>query len=107
MLPLKFISLFVFICLNFKNVFSNNDIEDRTRTVPEVISSRGFIPQVHEVTTADGYILTVHRIINPLLVNNGLKKKPVILQHGLLCSSSDWVVNNAGGDLRALFSSDN
>ncbi len=48
------------------------------------------------MTTEDGYILGVHRIPG----GRGEKKslanasKPVaFLQHGLLCSSADWVVN--------------
>ncbi|EFN72560.1 Lipase 3 [Camponotus floridanus] len=40
--------------------------------------------------TEDGYLLTLHRIPGG---NNSL---PVLLQHGLLCSSADWVVLGKG-----------
>jgi lysosomal acid lipase/cholesteryl ester hydrolase len=41
------------------------------------------------VVTDDGYILTLHRIPSSKGV---AEKPPVLLQHGLLCSSADWVV---------------
>jgi lysosomal acid lipase/cholesteryl ester hydrolase len=50
-----------------------------------MIKRQGYPVEVHHVTTDDGYILEMHRIPNP--------GKPVIfLQHGLLCSSADWVM---------------
>lgn len=87
---------------------------DLYRDVPELISSRGFVCERHEVTTTDGYVLTLHRIVNPVLkslesspkknktisvVRSHLLDKPVILQHGLLSSSSDFIINSTGGDL--------
>ncbi|XP_067946055.1 gastric triacylglycerol lipase-like [Watersipora subatra] len=47
---------------------------------------------LHEVVTKDGFLLTMHRI-------TGRKKKlisdrrPVFLQHGLLCDSTSWILN--------------
>ncbi|PSN46933.1 hypothetical protein C0J52_14926 [Blattella germanica] len=44
----------------------------------------------HEVETEDGYILKMHRI-----PNNAHKEKkmlPVFVQHGLLCSSADYII---------------
>ncbi|KAI1281863.1 Lysosomal acid lipase/cholesteryl ester hydrolase [Halotydeus destructor] len=70
---------------------------DEDRDVPQIIESRGFIAESHYVTTKDGYILTVHRIVNPNYL--GDKLKPVILQHGLLTSSVDFVVNSPDGHL--------
>jgi len=76
-------------------------------TTPEIIAHRGYPVEVHFVTTVDGYILELHRI--PFGLHEATKKKrkkknkmkrnkkaprPVIfLQHGLLCSSSDWILN--------------
>lgn len=54
---------------------------------PELIAREGYPVEVHEVETDDGYILELHRI--PLKES---KKPPVFLQHGILCSSSDWVI---------------
>ena len=68
---------------------------DSKRNVSEIIKSRGFQAQELDVTTGDGYILTVQRIINPLVEpEQRAKLKPVILQHGLLSSSVDWVINS-------------
>lgn len=44
------------------NGYSDPDVD---RTVPELIASRKFVCETHYVTTDDGYILTVHRIVNP------------------------------------------
>ena len=62
---------------------------------PQIIAHNGYPVEEHFVTTKDGYILGVHRIPH----GRGEHKKanasrPVaFLQHGLLCSSADWVVN--------------
>jgi hypothetical protein len=45
------------------------------------------------VTTADGYILTLHRIpYSPKSNRTATKRQIVFLQHGLLSSSVDWVI---------------
>lgn len=68
---------------------------DACRNVAEIIESRGFKAEEYDVVTKDGYILTIQRIVNPLVASNYRSKmKPVILQHGLMSSSVDWVVNS-------------
>lgn len=48
--------------------------------------------EIHHVTTPDGYILELHRI--PHGVTGSRKDRPVaLLQHCLLCSSSDYIMN--------------
>jgi pimeloyl-ACP methyl ester carboxylesterase len=63
----------------------------------ELIKSKGYPAERHYVTTSDGYILQMHRI--PYSKNdNGSSKitRPVFfLQHGLLCSSTNWLTNLA------------
>lgn len=60
---------------------------------PAFIRSREFIPEVHHVVTKDNYILTVHRIINPLVPPNLRSRlKPVFLQHGLFTSSFNFII---------------
>ena len=66
---------------------------DENRNAIDLIESRGFIVQTHYVTTYDGYILALHRIINPFYQYFG---KPVILQHGLIASSTDFIINAPG-----------
>lgn len=61
-----------------------------------MIKRQGFPVEIHYVTTEDGYILQMHRIPNP--------GKPVIfLQHGLLCSSADWVMMGPEAGLGEIF----
>lgn len=68
---------------------------DACRNVSEIIRSRGFIAEEYDVTTKDGYVLTIQRVVNPLVdLAHKPKMKPVILQHGLMSSSVDWVINS-------------
>lgn len=84
---------------------------DNNATVPELIKAAGYPVETHTVTTADGYILTLHRIPSgkkESLFNKNLKKyfqsknklmrsatsEPVFLQHGLLSGSACWVLNS-------------
>ncbi|XP_046394955.1 lipase 3-like [Ischnura elegans] len=61
---------------------------------PDLIKRRGYPVEVHEVETDDHYLLSLHRI--PHGINddaNSTEKRPVAyLQHGLIASSSDWVI---------------
>ncbi|EZA61581.1 Lipase [Ooceraea biroi] len=52
-----------------------------------MIKKAGYPAEAHVVLTSDGYLLTLHRI--PGKDKDSL---PVLLQHGLLCSSADWIV---------------
>merc|ERR1712215_191444 len=58
---------------------------------PELIRQAGYPAETHWVTTPDGYILAIHRI--PYGRDGPFGTRPVIfVQHGLLCSSADWVM---------------
>lgn len=71
------------------------DDPDAKRNVAEIIESRGFRAQEFDVETRDGYILTIQRVVNPLVEpGHRAHLKPVILQHGLMSSSVDWVINS-------------
>ncbi|EFO16698.2 hypothetical protein LOAG_11804 [Loa loa] len=64
-------------------------------TTDEIILYYGYPAQIFHAYTTDGYILDLHRIP---FGRNGYstkqKHRPVILlQHGLLGSSTDWVGN--------------
>ena len=56
----------------------------------EIIRHRGYAAQVHTVTTEDGYILELHRI---LPIDGVAVGRPVFLHHGLMGASSDWILN--------------
>lgn len=57
----------------------------------ELIRYYGYEAEVHNVTTEDGYILTVFRCNSKK--NKQMKKKPVVLQHGIVCSSDEFSVH--------------
>ena len=52
----------------------------------QLIENRGYKAEVHHVTTEDGYIVELHRIPHA-------SGEPVLLQHGLLGSSADWLIS--------------
>ncbi|XP_063530711.1 lipase 1-like [Cydia strobilella] len=56
----------------------------------QIASENGYKAEKHEVTTDDGYILTVHRIPPGSKCN---KKTPLLVVHGLLLSSDCFVVS--------------
>ncbi|KAI1283191.1 Gastric triacylglycerol lipase [Halotydeus destructor] len=74
------------------SVIKSNKVTDSTRTIEEIIESRGFKCEVHKVTTNDGYILTVHRIVNPL--NENRIKRPILCWHAFAANSSHFVINS-------------
>lgn len=71
------------------------DNSDASLLTPELAGKYGYPVETHKVTTEDGYILTVHRIPNGLNAPPAPPEgRPVMwLQHGLLCSSADWLLN--------------
>ncbi|XP_054155983.1 lipase member M-like [Oppia nitens] len=68
---------------------------DIDRNTSEIVKSRGFQSETHYVETADGYVLTVIRIVNPY-VKNRLLLKPILLQHGFQSSSDSWLLASMG-----------
>ncbi|CAG9858471.1 unnamed protein product [Phyllotreta striolata] len=72
--------------------------EDLNKTTPEMITDSGYPVETHYVTTSDGYILCLHRIV-PQTKKDDLKTKVIFLQHGILASSSDWILFGPGNSL--------
>ena len=62
--------------------------EEMFMNATELIRSKGIPCEEHFVTTEDGYILGLQR-----LVRNTSNKLPVLLVHGLLTSSDGFVIN--------------
>lgn len=64
----------------------------------QLIEKNGYSAESHEIKTEDGYIITIHRIPKGKS-NNESHKTPVLLMHGLMSSSTDWIVNGPGKSL--------
>ncbi|XP_042894189.1 lipase 3-like [Penaeus japonicus] len=70
-------------------------------TTPELIQARGYPSEVHHVVSPDGYVLELHRIpcgrrhlVHGRYCNTGVRRRVVFIQHCLLCSSADFVMND-------------
>ncbi|XP_046748126.1 lipase 3-like isoform X2 [Diprion similis] len=74
---------------DFSRMIDHPDVHLST---PELIEKYGYHSETHEVKTEDGYILTVHRITGGPKHPPGPGKPVVILQHGILSSSADWII---------------
>ncbi|KAI1286408.1 putative lysosomal acid lipase/cholesteryl ester hydrolase [Halotydeus destructor] len=74
---------------------SQVDALDCQRSLSEIIESRGFVSQSHEVVTQDGYILTINRLYNGL--SDSGDKYPVILGHGSRTGGAMWVTMDGNG----------
>lgn len=70
---------------------------------PQIIAYWGYPVESHEVVTADGYKLTMHRIphgktgsleyLHQTVAGPVVPKGTIFMQHGLLGSSSNWITN--------------
>jgi len=81
---------------NLKSVFAAADPEITMRP-EELIKYWGYEAEVYSVTTKDGYILPLYRIVgSPNSTTSGTEpaSRPVVyLQHGLENSAADWLIN--------------
>lgn len=66
---------------------------DEMRSPEEIITSRGFQVETHRVATKDGYVLVLHRVINPFIKREVLETKPVLLEHGYGTHGMMWCLN--------------
>lgn len=85
-----------------KSFFDREPDADSQRTVPEIIESRGFRSETYSVTTEDGYILALHRIINPFAKQHNIDTYPVLLAHGIGAHSGHWLFNADDGHLEPM-----
>uniref|UniRef100_A0A8D8Z601 Lipase n=1 Tax=Cacopsylla melanoneura TaxID=428564 RepID=A0A8D8Z601_9HEMI len=81
---------------NLINGDLSNDVEavfpSAYQTTEDLVRKEGYPVEDHNVTTEDGYILTMHRIPGPPENPLPYGKPVVFVQHGILCSSTDWVI---------------
>ncbi|XP_049938991.1 lipase 3-like [Schistocerca serialis cubense] len=68
--------------------------DEKNVTVPGLLTKYGYPVETYEVTTEDGYVLTMFRIPygkkSPL--TEGERRPAVLLQHGLMNSADDWLI---------------
>lgn len=60
-------------------------------SIKEIVENEGFKFQEHKVTTKDGYILKIHRVS----MDFDTIKPPVFLQHGMISSSENFMLNSS------------
>eukprot|EP00731_Ephydatia_muelleri_P029819 Em0021g342a len=96
------LTLTVAITLSLRavTVVAYKDDPDAHRDVMQLITSKGYPAEEHYVTTPDGYILCLHRIPYGLGHREvGGNQSVAFLQHGIIGSSADWVINLANQSL--------
>ncbi|XP_050454054.1 lipase 3-like isoform X3 [Cataglyphis hispanica] len=84
------------IWINQNRSDNNKFNPDVNLNVSEMIRKEGYPAETHVIMTQDGYFLTLHRI------PGGNGSLPVLLQHGLFCSSVSWVILGKGKALAYL-----
>ncbi|KAB0799467.1 hypothetical protein PPYR_07347 [Photinus pyralis] len=86
------------VCKSFSDYYGDRDKNencyynpDTYMNVSQIIKQRGYPVEEHDVTTKDGYILTLFRI--PLGKNSStlLSGRPILILHGVLTNSASFV----------------
>ncbi|XP_040152477.1 lipase 3-like [Anopheles arabiensis] len=92
--PLPFWNPFVWLRPKEPSIPYNPDTDLST---PEIAVRHGYQAESHTLKTADGYLLTLHRLpcgrIGCTAQGGKGTGQPVFLQHGLLSSSADWLLS--------------
>jgi len=87
--------IFGLMCLQCSEILTRlsiKDIPEENMNVPEMIRYHGYPCETHNITTQDGYILTLHRIPHGREKGEG-GGFPTFLQHGFVDSSATWTMN--------------
>ncbi|XP_068082721.1 lipase 3 [Anabrus simplex] len=61
-------------------------------TTVELLAKYGYPAESHTVVTEDGYILTLHRIPYGKKSSAKANRPPVLIQHGIISSSVEWLI---------------
>ena len=79
--------LYKLLVISYRLTLGMSDAEKEEITVPDLIRSHNYKVETHTVQTDDGYCLQLHRIPG--------RGKPVLLIHGMMCSSYCWVTSDS------------
>lgn len=83
----------------FKSSFKGYN-EDADLNFTQLTTKYGYPTETHEVTTGDGYILTVFRVRS---AKDAVKKKtPLVIMHGLLDTADSWIISGPKAGLAYL-----
>lgn len=70
---------------------------EKPKKFEEIVIKAGYLAETHFVATKDGYINEMHRIYKDSefvdLDGKKVSKPVIIFQHGIMDSSSGWIVN--------------
>ena len=70
------------------------DKGDNFKTLEQMANEYGFLTEKHQVTTQDGYILSLYRIPGAISKDTDRDKRPIFLMHALATDHMIWVDNN-------------
>ncbi|XP_037866672.1 lipase 3 isoform X1 [Bombyx mori] len=84
---------------NIQRITDPSILEDARLDTFTLIRKYGYPCEIHRVYTEDGYILEMHRVPNGKYNAKKGPKPVVLLQHGLLSSSAEWVLMTPGKGL--------
>jgi pimeloyl-ACP methyl ester carboxylesterase len=85
--------LIVSLCSSVPVPPVNQHDPDCDYNITQMIQTKGYPCEEHKVLTNDGYILGIFRISHGRNTSSSSPGRPVLLQHGLLDSSTTWVMN--------------
>jgi len=68
-------------------------LPEENLSTPQLIKYWGYPSETHEAVTKDGYVLTLHRIPHGRNNAKEASRGVFFLQHTVLTSSADWVMN--------------
>lgn len=77
-----------------KSIRSDEDFqyEEKNMTAIQLIVFHGYKGETHSVHTKDGYTIEIHRVMTRFLRSEKGKEQLVLLHHGLMGSSDDWLL---------------
>ncbi|XP_020289869.1 lipase 3-like isoform X2 [Pseudomyrmex gracilis] len=75
---------------------------DPNLLVENLVRKDNYSFEIHHVTTEDGYILALHRI--PPAERSARNQRVVLIMHGLLGCSTDWIITGQNRSLAYLLS---